>query len=105
LRCKLVAHALRQYALGLLIYNAVILLAVGGALGINNFAHAGGLLTGLALGAWLPPRVSVGGRELQVWERAILLAVLAAAGVALAAAGVNLATHTTSTVGQQTVIP
>jgi membrane associated rhomboid family serine protease len=85
-----VAHALRQYAMGLLVYNAVILLALGGALGINNFAHAGGLLTGVALGAWLPPRAAVGGRELRAWERGVLLAVVAGAGVALVAAGVHL---------------
>jgi membrane associated rhomboid family serine protease len=85
-----IAYTLRQYALMLLIYNAVILLALGGALGVNNFAHAGGLLTGIALGAWLPPRTSVGGRELRVWERGILTAVLVVAAVALVAAGIHL---------------
>lgn len=83
-------YALRQYAVGLLIYNAVILLVLGGALGINNFAHAGGLLTGVLVGLWLPPQAAVGGRDMAVWERGILVAVVAAALVALVLAGIHL---------------
>ena len=97
-----VSTSLRQYATGLLVYNAIFLVAFGGGLGINNWAHAGGLLTGVGLGLVLPPRAEVGGRRLHPVERALLIAVPVAAAVAVVVGGIHLAdaiSHATTVTG------
>jgi rhomboid protease GluP len=69
------------------------LLLVGGSAlpSVNNLAHAAGLSCGLLLGAVIPPRPDHGGRRLRPAERALLALVVAAALLALAAAGQHLA--------------
>jgi hypothetical protein len=57
---------------------------------INNYAHIGGLITGAALGAALPPLAAVGGKDLGIIERCVLWAAIAFSAVALAVAVANL---------------
>jgi len=58
---------------------------------LNNAAHLGGLLCGLAVGTWLPPLATAGGRPLRGREHLVLWGVVLASAVALGMAGQNLA--------------
>jgi len=78
-----VVASLRQYALTFLLLTVVLGFFLAN---VNNWAHVGGFLAGAALGLWLPPRGSVGGRDLRLWERIALGAVIALGVVALGVA-------------------
>jgi membrane associated rhomboid family serine protease len=82
-----VVASLRQYA----VTFAVLTVLVGFfAAGVNNFAHVGGFLSGALLGLVLPPQRAVGGRDLRIWEKAVLGGAIAAGAVALGLAGHNV---------------
>jgi membrane associated rhomboid family serine protease len=83
--------------------NAALILFMGitglGGL-VNNYAHAGGFVAGMALALVLPPRAAIGGREQRIVETAALALVVAAAAVALIFAGL----HVQSVIGSSTAI-
>jgi membrane associated rhomboid family serine protease len=83
--------------------NAALILFMGlSGLGglVNNYAHVGGFVAGMALALVLPPRAAMGGRDLRVVERAALGLVIAASAVALIFAGL----HVQSVIGSSTAI-
>jgi membrane associated rhomboid family serine protease len=67
---------------------------------VNNYAHVGGFVGGMALALVLPPRAAMGGRDLRPVETAGLALVIAAAAVALIFAGL----HVQSESGSSTAI-
>jgi len=67
---------------------------------VNNYAHVGGFVGGMALALVLPPRAAMGGRDLRIAETAALALVIAAAAVALIFAGL----HVQSVIGSSTAI-
>jgi membrane associated rhomboid family serine protease len=73
--------------------NAALILFMGitglGGL-VNNYAHVGGFVGGMALALVLPPRAAMGGRDLRIVETAALALVIAAAAVALIFAGLHM---------------
>jgi membrane associated rhomboid family serine protease len=83
--------------------NAALILFMGitglGGL-VNNYAHVGGFVAGMALALVLPPRAAIGGRDLRIVETAALALVIAAAAVALIFAGL----HVQSVIGSSTAI-
>ena len=83
--------------------NAALILFMGitglGGL-VNNYAHVGGFVGGMALALVLPPRAAMGGRDLRIVEKAALALVIAAAAVALIFAGL----HVQSVIGSSTAI-
>jgi membrane associated rhomboid family serine protease len=83
--------------------NAALILFMGitglGGL-VNNYAHVGGFVGGMALALVLPPRAAIGGRDLRLVETAALALVIAAAAVALIFAGL----HVQSVIGSSTAI-
>jgi membrane associated rhomboid family serine protease len=83
-----VVASLRQYAVTFVVLTIVIGLIDSNT---NNWAHAGGFIGGALLGLVLPPRAAVGGRELRLWERAVLGAAIVAGAVALGMAVHNVA--------------
>ncbi len=97
-----IAHAVRRYAITVIVLNVIFgfsgTLGFGfaGAGNLNNWVHLGGLLSGAALGAILPPLQSIGGRDLSPGERAALAAVIGAGAVALIFGAVNLIGAVTS---------
>ena len=83
--------------------NAALILFMGiSGLGglVNNYAHVGGFVAGMALALVLPPRAAIGGRDLRLVETAALALVIAAAAVALIFAGL----HVQSEIGSSTAI-
>ncbi|HEY8633874.1 MAG TPA: rhomboid family intramembrane serine protease [Candidatus Dormibacteraeota bacterium] len=96
---KATAAGVRQW-IGI---NAALILFMGitglGGL-VNNYAHVGGFVAGMALALVLPPRAAIGGRDLRTVERAGLALVTAAAAVALIFAGL----HVQSVIGSSTAI-
>jgi len=83
--------------------NAALILFMGiSGLGglVNNYAHVGGFVAGMALALVLPPRAAIGGRDLRMVETAALALVIAAAAVALIFAGL----HVQSEIGSSTAI-
>ena len=93
------AAGIRQW-IGL---NAGLILFMGltgiGGL-VNNYAHVGGFVAGMALALVLPPRAAIGGRDLRIAEKAALALAIAAAAVALIFAGL----HVQSVIGSSTAI-
>ena len=83
--------------------NAALILFMGitglGGL-VNNYAHVGGFVGGMALALVLPPKAAMGGRDLRIVERAALALVIAASAVALIFAGL----HVQSVIGSSTAI-
>ena len=74
--------------------NAVLVVFIGiTGLGgvVNNYAHAGGFVAGMALALVLPPKAAIGGRDLRRVETAALALVIASAAVALIFAGLHVA--------------
>jgi hypothetical protein len=67
---------------------------------VNNYAHVGGFVGGMALALVLPPQAAIGGRDLRIVERAALALVIAASAVALIFAGL----HVQSVIGSSTAI-
>jgi membrane associated rhomboid family serine protease len=96
---KATAASVRQ-SIGI---NAALILLMGitglGGL-VNNYAHVGGFVAGMALALVLPPRAAIGGRDLRIVERAALGLVIAASAVALIFAGL----HVQSVIGSSTAI-
>jgi uncharacterized membrane protein YjfL (UPF0719 family) len=64
----------------------------GGSLGVNNYAHIGGLIVGALLGCILPPIMSIGGRDHMLVEKVVLWSSIAFSAVALVFALINLTT-------------
>jgi membrane associated rhomboid family serine protease len=83
--------------------NAALILFMGitglGGL-VNNYAHVGGFVGGMAMALVLPPRAALGGRDLRIVEKATLALVIAGAAVALIFAGL----HVQSAIGSSTAI-
>jgi rhomboid protease GluP len=82
-----VVASLRQYALTFVVLTILVGFFVSN---VNNYAHAGGFISGALLGLVLPPRAAVGGRELRLWEKGLLGGVVVVAAVALGLAAHNL---------------
>jgi hypothetical protein len=83
--------------------NAALILFMGiTGLGgvVNNYAHVGGFVAGMALALVLPPKAAIGGRDLRMLERAALVIVVGASAVALVFAGL----HIQSVIGSSTAI-
>lgn len=83
--------------------NAALILFMGitglGGL-VNNYAHVGGFVGGMALALVLPPRAAIGGRDLRIVETSALALVIAAAAAALIFAGL----HVQSVIGSSTAV-
>jgi membrane associated rhomboid family serine protease len=82
-----VAHAMRQYAIT---YAAMVVVFGFIVPNVDNVAHIGGFVTGALVGVAIPPLRRVGGRELQLWERAAVYAVFAVSAVAILLAAINI---------------
>jgi len=83
-----VVSSLRQYALTFVVLTVLVGFFVAN---VNNYAHAGDFIAGALAGLVLPPRASVGGRDLRAWEKVLLVAFMVAAAVALGLAAHFLA--------------
>ena len=86
-----ITHTVRNYATTVIVLNVALTFLFGASIGINNYAHIGGLVAGGIIGAILPPLRSIGGRDLGVVERGVLWLSIAVSAVALVFAAVNLA--------------
>ncbi|TMC46344.1 MAG: rhomboid family intramembrane serine protease [Chloroflexi bacterium] len=75
------ATSIRQYIILIAVLNLFIGLSIPG---VNNYVHIGGFASGALLGVFIPPVAGIGGRPLQRWEQALLVAAIAFAAVALA---------------------
>jgi membrane associated rhomboid family serine protease len=82
-----VAHAMRRYAIT---YAAMVIVFGVIVPNVDNVAHIGGFVTGVLVGLAAPPLRRVGGRELQLWERVAVYAVLAASAIAILFAVINI---------------
>ncbi|MFN2582619.1 MAG: rhomboid family intramembrane serine protease, partial [Candidatus Dormibacteria bacterium] len=91
-----VASGMRNYAVIVIVLNVVLGFLSSG---VNNFAHAGGIVAGALLGVVLPPMQRVGGRDLTVAEKIGLIAVTAVCGVALIFAAQSLISALTTPAG------
>jgi hypothetical protein len=56
---------------------------------IDNSAHLGGFATGALIGLVIPPVRSVGGRDLALWQKAVLIGVIALGAAAMLLAVIN----------------
>jgi rhomboid protease GluP len=83
-----IATSIRNYALIVIGLNILFGFFF---VGVNNFAHLGGVLAGAALGIVVPPLQHIGGRDLHSVEKGVLGAVIAVGTVALVIAVVHLA--------------
>jgi rhomboid protease GluP len=81
------AHALRRGVMLSLIMTVILGFTFSGY--IDNYAHLGGFATGALIGLVIPPVRSVGGRDLALWQKAVLIAVIALGAVAMLLAVVN----------------
>lgn len=57
---------------------------------IDNYAHLGGFAAGAVIGLIIPPVRAVGGRDLALWQKGVLLGVIGLGAVATLLAIVNL---------------
>jgi membrane associated rhomboid family serine protease len=87
-----ITHTVRNYAVTVIVLNVVLTFVFGPTLDINNYAHIGGLLCGALLGCVLPPIRSIGGRDHQIAEKAVLWGAIAFSAVAIVFTLINLAT-------------
>ena len=87
-----IAHTVRNYAVTVIVLNVVLTFVFGGSLGVNNYAHIGGLAVGALLGCILPPIMSIGGRDHMVVEKVVLWGSIAFSAVAVVFALINLTT-------------
>jgi membrane associated rhomboid family serine protease len=85
-----ITHTVRNYAVTVIVLNVVLTFVFGGSLGVNNYAHIGGLIVGALLGCILPPIMSIGGRDHMLVEKVVLWAPIAFSAVALLFALINL---------------
>jgi len=83
----MIREPLWRNAVAVVVLNAVLSVAVAG---INLYAHAGGFLAGLLLGALLQPRPLVSGRKQGAFGAAVGIAVAAMSVVALLLSVVNI---------------
>ncbi len=94
------ARALRQGVIFSLAITVILGFTVSG---INNYAHLGGFASGALIGLVFPPIQAVGGKDLAMWQRAALIAVIVVSAVALIFAianiGMFLASNPTPTSG------
>jgi ABC-type branched-subunit amino acid transport system permease subunit len=88
-----IAHSIRNYAVIVIGLNILFGFFF---VGVNNFAHLGGVLAGAALAIVVPPLQHIGGRDLNNVEKAALGAVIAAAAVALVIAFIHVASAVAS---------
>jgi rhomboid protease GluP len=87
-----ITRTVRNYAVTVIVLNVVLTFVFGPTLDINNYAHLGGLITGAALGLFIPPLMSIGGRDHMVVEKVVLWAAIAFSAVSLLLAVLNLTT-------------
>jgi membrane associated rhomboid family serine protease len=85
-----ISHTVRNYAVTVIVLNVALTFLFSATGDINNYAHIGGLITGAALGAVLPPLAAIGGKDLGIVERCVLVAPIAFSAVALVVAVANL---------------
>jgi membrane associated rhomboid family serine protease len=85
-----ITHTVRNYAVTVIVLNVVLTFVFGQSVDINNYAHIGGLIAGALLGCFLPPLMSIGGRDHLVVERIVLWGAIAFSAVALLFAVINL---------------
>lgn len=81
------ARALRQGVLFSLVLTVILGFTVNG---INNYAHLGGFVSGAVIGLVFPPVRAVGGKDLAMWQRVALIAVMVVSAVALLFAIANI---------------
>ncbi|MGA3183687.1 MAG: rhomboid family intramembrane serine protease [Candidatus Dormibacteria bacterium] len=81
------AHALRRGVMLSLIMTVVLGFTFSGY--IDNYAHLGGFATGALIGLVIPPVRSVGGRDLALWQKAVLIGVIALGAAAMLLAVIN----------------
>ena len=86
-----ITHTVRNYAVTVIVLNVVLTFVFGPSLGVNNYAHVGGLIAGALLGCILPPIMSIGGRDHMIIEKIVLWGAIAFSSVALLFALLNLA--------------
>jgi membrane associated rhomboid family serine protease len=87
-----ITHTVRNYAVTVIVLNVVLTFVFGGSLGVNNYAHLGGLIVGALMGCILPPIMSIGGRDHMLVEKVVLWGAIAFSSVALVFALINLTT-------------
>ena len=87
-----ITHTVRNYAVTVIVLNIVLTFVFGQSVDINNYAHIGGLVAGALLGCFLPPLMSIGGRDHLVVEKIVLWGAIAFSAVALLFAVINLTT-------------
>ena len=87
-----ITHTVRNYAVTVIVLNVVLTFVFGAGLGVNNYAHLGGLIVGALLGCILPPIMSIGGRDHMLVEKILLWGAVAFSAVALLFAVINVAT-------------
>jgi rhomboid protease GluP len=81
-------HALRRGVLISLFMTVVLGFTFSGY--IDNYAHLGGFAAGAVIGLIIPPVRAVGGRDLALWQKVVLIGVIALGAVATLLAIVNL---------------
>ncbi len=87
-----ITHTVRNYAVTVIVLNVVLTFVFGASLGVNNYAHLGGLAVGALMGCILPPIMSIGGRDHVLAEKIALWGSIAFSAVALVFALINLGT-------------
>ncbi len=87
-----ITHTVRNYAVTVIVLNVVLTFVFGPSLDINNYAHVGGLIAGAALGLFVPPLMSIGGRDHMIIEKIVLWGAIAFSAASLIFALLNLAT-------------
>jgi rhomboid protease GluP len=80
-------HTLRQWVLICLVMTVIIGFTFSSE--INNYAHLGGFAAGALIGLVIPPVRAIGGKDLQIWQKTALIAIIAVGAVAMLFALVN----------------
>ena len=82
------AHGLRQGV----IFSLAITVVLGFTLStyINNYAHLGGFAAGAVIGLAVPPVRAVGGRDLALWQKVALIAIITIGAIAMLMAAIYL---------------
>lgn len=88
-----VASGVRNYAIIVIALNVVLGFLSSG---VNNFAHLGGVVAGALIGLVIPPMQRIGGRDLNVAEKAVLIGAIAVSAVALVLAAQSVISYLTS---------
>jgi rhomboid protease GluP len=85
-----VATSVRTYALIVIALNLVFGFIGGAGVGVNNFAHLGGVAAGALLGLAIPPLQRIGGRDLARWEQGLVGGAVTLGALGLVFAAANL---------------